>query len=150
MTERARLVLQDCRVALNGIDGKIQGEEWRIRWVSLVSLLRTVGYVLKNVDSKRSDKEKSVIVQKWGVLNDDKASYPIFWEFIDKERHNIAHEYEVNAGQGITIQFGGPTTRHYSINAGAFQGQDQISVAREAIDFWESYLNEIDEAVKNA
>lgn len=148
MTTQARKVLADCNATITEIKDGIQGDEWRRRWITVVVLLRTVGYVLKNVDATQSEKLKKIVDDKWKSIHDTKPEPAIFWEFIEKERNNILKEYKINAGQGITIVIGGPTHYHYTINSGLFKGRDQLDVAQDAIEFWESYLDDIDSKAK--
>ena len=146
MTTAAREVLEDCRTAVAEIGGGVQGRAWRCRWVAAVVLLRTVGYVLAAVDSSRSVKYKQAIDAAWKELQRTKPSPQIFWQFIDQERHNIVHEYEVGAGQGATVHLGQnkPVEHHYLLNTGPYAGQDQRDVLREAIAWWEQYLDAVD------
>lgn len=151
MTLSAREALEDCRGAIDEIGGGIQGRPWRRRWVAAVVLLRTVGYVLAKIDVNISSRYKIAIEAAWSRLNQSKPEPPIFWEFIDAERHNIIHEYEVGAGQGVTVHLGQnkPTEHHYLVNTGPFAGRDQRDVLREAVTWWEQYLDNIDnEAAK--
>lgn len=150
MTQAAREVLEDCRGAIDDIDGLVQGRVWRRRWVAAVVLLRSVGYVLAAVDAKISPNYKKAIADSWDRLNQSKPSPAIFWEFIDRERHNIVHEYEVGAGQGATVHLGQNVRveRHYVVNTGLFAGRDQRELLGEAIAWWETYLTEIDRAVR--
>jgi hypothetical protein len=39
---------------------------------------------------------------------------------------------------------------HYVINEGPYQGRDQRDVLREAIDWWDAYLTEIEAACEKA
>ena len=151
MTFAAREVLEDCRGAIDEIGGGIQGRAWRRRWVAAVVLLRTVGYVLAKIDINISSRYKTAIEDAWVRLNQSKPKPPIFWEFIEAERNNNIHEYEVGAGQGVTVHIGQnkPTENHYLVNTGPFAGCDQRDVLREAITWWEQYLDGIDnEATK--
>jgi hypothetical protein len=148
MTHAAREVLEDCRGAVDEIDGGVQGRAWRRRWVAAVVLLRSVGYVLAKVDSRINTNYKKAIDRAWSELNQSKPDPTIFWEFIVVERNNIIHEYEVGAGQGATVYLGQnkPTENHYLINTGPFAGRDQCEVLCEAITWWERYLDDIDQA----
>jgi len=76
------------------------------------------------------------------------ANPAIFWAFIYPERNNIVKEYEVGAGQGVTVHLGQnrPTEHHYLFNTGLFTGRDQREVLREAIAGWETYLDGVDRA----
>ena len=151
MTLAAREVLEDCRGAIDEICGGIQGRAWRRRWVAAVVLLRTVGYVLAKIDVNISPRYKAAIEAAWNRLSDSKPVPPIFWDFIDAARHNIIHEYEVGAGQGVTVNVGQSRSveYHYLVNTGPFAGHDQRVVLREAVAWWEQYLDAIDnEATK--
>lgn len=149
MTIAAREVLEDCRGAIDEIGDGIQGRAWRRRWIAAVVLLRTVGYVLGKIDVNISPAYKRVIDAAWSDLGSTKPQPEIFWKFIDAERHNIIHEYEVGAGQGATVHLGQnkPTEHQYLVNTGPFAGRDQREVLREAVAWWEAYLDNIDRAV---
>jgi hypothetical protein len=146
MTVAAREVLEDCRAAAAEIGNCVQGRAWRCRWVAAVVLLRTVGYVLATVDSKRNSKLKQAIDSAWARTQASKPEPSMFWQFIDEERNNIIHEYEVGAGQGATVYPGtqARVEHHYVINTGIFAGRDQREVLGEAIAWWAQYLDAID------
>lgn len=148
MTIAARKVLEDCLGAIEEIDDGVQGSAWRRRWVAAVVLLRTVGHVLKSVDSKTSTRYRKAIDDAWCQLKESKPQPDIFWGFIDAERNNIVHEYEVGAGQGVVVYPGQdkPADCHYLINGGPFTGQDQRDVLRAAVQWLEVYLDDIDTA----
>ena len=151
MTLAAREVLEDCRGAIDEIGGGIQGRAWRRRWVAAVVLLRTVGYVLAKIDVNISPRYEAAIKAAWKPLKNAKPEPAIFWDFIEAERDNIIHEYEVGAGQGVTVHLGQsrPVEHHYLVNTGPFAGRDQRVVLREAVAWWEQYLDAIDnEATK--
>ncbi|MEH0168662.1 hypothetical protein [Roseateles microcysteis] len=149
MTVAAREVLEDCRGAVDEIGGGVQGRAWRRRWVAAVVLMRTVGYVLAAVDSKRSPAHKAAIDKAWAALSATKPEPAIFWSFIDMERHSIVHEYDIGAGQGVTVSPGAaiPVEHHYVMNSGPYAGKDQREVLRDCIGWWESYLDAIEREV---
>ena len=137
----ARTTLEDCRVARSNIDGQIQGSQWRVNWIAAVALLRAVGHVLKH----QADVCGDPILEK--IINDkwDQPKPDIYREFIEKERNNILKEYQINAGQGVTVRPGwGETTRDYTINRGYGAGSDQREVLKDAIDWWDQYLSQIE------
>lgn len=168
MTTSARLVLADCKQAASEIDSGVQGSAWRLRWVTSVVLLRAVGHVLDKVDSSRSANHKFAIDAAWKALQQSKPQPEIFWQFIEDERNSILKEYRLSAGQGVTVRPGIVTFNlktgeqhaseglspiyHYVINDGAFKGRDQRHVLREAIEWWQGYLDAIDSnvAARNA
>lgn len=148
MTLSARNVLNDCREVIEEISGGVQGSQWRIRWVAAVVLLRTVGYVLSSVDKNINESYRQAIDEAWSKLKSTKPEPKIFWEFIDAERNNIIHEYKVGAGQGVTVYLGQnrDSDNHYLINTGQYKGRNQRDVLLEAIQWWESYLDEIEQS----
>lgn len=155
MTGRAREVLEDCRQALSEIEDGVMGQQWRIRWVAALTLLRSVGYVLDKVDGSRDSLMRQIIKEQR-----KEPESIIFKEFIKKVRNGIIHEYKLSAGQDVTVRPGtlylnmktgeqssgpsGPRTYSYRINEGYYKGHDQRKVIQEAIDWWEEYLGEID------
>jgi|GEM_PF-1403339 len=146
VTRFAREVLEDCRGAVEEIGNGVQGRAWRRRWVAAVVLLRTVGHVLGKIDANISPNYKRAIEAAWTELGRTKPQPEIFWAFINAERNNIIHEYEVGAGQGVTVQIGQDksTEHHYLMNTGPFAGRDQREVLRKAIAWWETYLDGVD------
>lgn len=154
MTVQARKVLDDCKYALEELrkDG-IQGPEWRIKWVAIIALLRTVGYVLEKVDTKASQKMHSAINAEWEALKKTEPEPKIYWSFICEERNNILKQYKFGAGQGVTIQVRPlnevddspcPSIYSYPMISGPFAQSDQREIIAEAIKWWENYLDTID------
>lgn len=160
MTSKARDVLEDCKVVVAELRDGIAGREWRIRWVTSVALLRAIGHVLRNVDAHTNQLLKSVIEDSWKRLSATKPEPAIFWEFIEDERNNILKEYRLSAGLGITVRPGTchinlqtgeqrgdpgrPTLFDYAMRSGPFAGRDQREVLKQAIEWWESYLEAVD------
>ena len=50
--------------------------------------------------------------------------------------------------QGATVFIGQnkPTENHYTINDGYYKGYDQRDLLKEAIEWWEAYIDRIDQA----
>ena len=46
MTQHARTVLDDCRLALQLLEEETDPQRWRIHWVAALALVRAVGHVL--------------------------------------------------------------------------------------------------------
>jgi hypothetical protein len=167
VTQYARLALEDCREALRELRGGPKGLVWRVRWAAAVALLRSVGHVLDNVDSKRSAAFSKVIKGKFADLKKTKPEPLIFWEFIERERNNLLKEYRTAARQNVTIRpgvarlflgAGSPSPREpadeglpplyeHVMAEGSFNGQDPRDLVARAIEWWKKYLDEIDVAV---
>lgn len=166
MTQQARIVLQDAKFAISRHNDQLQSEWFRISWISIVTLLRAVGHVLHNVDSLSSPKMKSAIDNKFKEILKTKPDPKIFWEFIVQERNRFLKNYEYGIDRSITVpalsggflkvdcgdsrggQFSPGSKLISIITSGPFKGRYEKEVAWEAYDWWEKYLNEIDELVK--
>lgn len=83
--------------------------EWRIRWFTSVVLLRTVGHVLENVDSKSSDDWARCIQEQYQRWKASRPHPAIYWEFIKAERDFVVKEYLIRIG-GIIRATGLATT----------------------------------------
>jgi len=123
-----------------------------------MALLRAVGHVLKKADGAQSPAARGIIDNAWKEL---KMSNPaIFWNFVEQERNNILKSYEFGPALKITIRpstahlnmstadiyssSSEPTTFHAFMRSGSFEGEDPLSLCREAIKFWREYLDKID------
>ncbi len=153
---RARAALDDARCAL--IDFEQSGNTGfrRSRWVALITLLRSVGLVLKRVDWQTADSLSQVRIDAaWQALKDSKPDPRIFHEFIDDERFSVVHRYDSSAAVIVTGYMTGhpfpplpaPSDRvapQFVMDKGPFKGRDPLELAREAIEFWERYLTAIE------
>jgi len=159
MNLKSRVVLDDCRGALDDLFLSKKANTWRRRWIIALVLLRAVGHVLDKVDGNSCPRLGRIVKDEWLKLKGTKPEPKIFWGFI--ETRNLAiKEYEILAGINITIT---PTTAHlntrtgqqtssppvptqydYVIHSGAYKGTQQAEVIREAIDWWDVYLTKIE------
>ncbi len=169
MTARARQVLADCEPALADFEAGANTPYQRTRWVALMTLLRTVGLVLKAVDREAGNaKMRQAIDDHWNRLNASKPEPRIFHGFIDAERYQAVHLYEIRARANITIQPGSgslrigspewfsivmdeddnvggqPAVVDFTMRVGPFQGRDPLELCRESMIFWRDYLDLID------
>lgn len=160
MTNKAKIVLEDCRNALGDLYDEPNGMKWRVIWVGTITLLRAVGHVLENEDSKVSEEMAKAINEAWESWKKDLEKNKIFFEFIKLDRDLILKEYRFRAGVGVTInvptavlnskfeqigQLGeGKVEYDYEITDGPFKDKDQRELVEEAIGWWKERLDEID------
>ena len=165
VTRYARIVLADCEDALAELNSGPTGVEWRRRWVTTVALLRAVGHVLSKVDRAADADLANAIDASFAALKASKPCPAIFWEFIDRERNNVLKMYRIGAGQGVTVRPGtaivdaelrqigslasGPTTYEHLMRTGPFADKDPRALVAEAIQWWRSYLDAIDQRARS-
>lgn len=170
MTKVARWVLDDCKYALTRHSDSLQGEDFRMSWVTIVALLRAVGHVLDKVDASSDPRIAKAVKEEWAKLKATKPEPRILWEFIEQERNNVLKLYQIGVDRGIRIKGpeiankgtiveidhtksrGGrgfsPGAENFSyIRSGTFAKRPEREVAREAIKFWEDFLDRIDRIV---
>ena len=166
MNLRAHVVLQDAKFAIEAHTDTLQSEYFRISWISVITLLRAVGHVLKKVDAETSPELKAAIEKKWSELQKTKPEPQIYWGFIECERNRFLKNYEHGIQRWFT--FSGPTidgkktfisadgansrggqfspgSKYESvISNGPFAGRSERSVAWDAYNWWENYLKDIE------
>jgi hypothetical protein len=106
---------------------------------------------MKNVDRANDPDLAAVIDEVWPTMKE----VPIFRDFIEQERNNVVKEYEFGAYQGVRhsghppygVMVGVANRPHpiYPMSPGGpYAGRDQRDLVREAIDWWEKQLDEIE------
>ena len=166
MTAAARIVLQDCRIALSLLEDDEDDDRWRIHWAAAVALIRAVGHVLHKVDGRRSPQLASAIRTAYKKWRSGDEEHEIFVEFIERERNNLLKEYHtdvhpltetpiayqvpvvpMSGGEPLLLQ--GVFTLDKNIYRpmldGVFEGNDARDVLEIAIKWWEKELTKIDE-----
>lgn len=159
------MVLEDCRWAIRQHANDLSGREFRGSWLSIVTLLRAVGHVLREVDRKTSMALAAAIDAKWDEWKRGKPKPEIFWQFIQSERNSVLKVYRFGVERGLTIPGpelkGAPTSiaiDYVHANAGgsdpdatfsrlvepAFQGRHEREVALEAVAWWQETLDDIE------
>jgi hypothetical protein len=158
---RAREVLDYCRYGLAELQKNPVGNEWILRWVGTLALLRTVDEVLKNVDAQ-SNPLLAKARSNW--KNELKRSQPaLYCEFILGDANKLLHQAEIRAGQSASVTIVGAaadaraageekpplpkasspkpiSSVSYQMNSGTFVGRDPRDVVREAIEWWEDQV----------
>lgn len=164
MTTTARLVLQDCKFAITRHTDNLQGEAFRVSWLSIVTLLRAVGHVLDKVDAQRSTAMERAIKEKWKELQSSRPEPPIFWDFIEGARNRFLKNYEhgisrwmmfpsVDGNFKIIFDMANSSgmlgassveARGSRLVSTQFVGKNEKQVAWMAHDWWKTYLDEVD------
>jgi hypothetical protein len=167
MTTRARLVLEDCRLALQLLEDETDLRRWRLHWVAAVTLLRAVGHVLEKVDGT-AQAVKSASRAAFTRWKSDAPEHEIFREFIERERNTILKEYEFNLHPGEEVEVAIPV-RLQRVSDGAIveaatifpldnniyrplmdgfrEGDDARDVLSDAITWWDEQLTLIEKLV---
>jgi hypothetical protein len=164
MTQKAREVLSDCRVALALLEDDTENARWRVHWAAAVALIRAVGHVLRNVDGQNAA-VRSAADAAFSRWNSDDGDHEIFRQFIERERNNLLKEYrtdvhpltEVSLAIELTLQpvAGGETMKvqdlanideniYRPMVDGPWEGDDARDVLTTAIEWWERELLAID------
>lgn len=167
MTQRAREVLEDCRLALNMLEEEANLQRWRILWAGAVALVRAVGHILDKVDGKDATVKR--VAREFFNGWKSGADHMIFREFIERERNNLLKEYRsdlhpleavqvavqmrlvpVNVVEPKTIAevFDLDDNVYRPLLDGPWEGLDGREVLGEAIDWWDSQLEAIDSEVR--
>ncbi len=158
MTSAARVVLNDCQHALGEFRTELTGPRWRVIYMANVALLRTVYHVLKSRDVPADAKLKDAFA-KWDAgLIASKPNPEIYWGFIVNERNlllkeyagvpvnpTLTHEILFNLSTGETTNLG-LIRQEYIFADGPFAGQDQRTVIKTAIQWWEDQLAHLEHA----
>ncbi len=155
---RARIVLQDCRDALRWLEDDSEEAAFRIHWVGLCTLLRAVGHVLHKIDGDISPAHRRVIDAHWKVWVAHREEHAIFWDFIESERNAVLKQYEVGYAEGEVpvVALGKSGLEVHLLDeaifkpmlSGTFEGEDARDVARDAITWWRTRLDEIEEELE--
>ena len=122
---QARVVLADCRVALEHAERASDPAALRVAWAALVALLRTVGQVLDKVDGRQGEPLRRAIDARWRVWNANRASNRAYWNFIEAERHAVLKVYD-------------------QAPAGGAAGPPRLDLAKSALDWWAAELDAIE------
>ena len=160
MSLKAREVLADASVALEDFEASATTPYWRTRWVALITILRAVGHILDKVDGESDGCLRVAIDTEFAKLKSTRPEPKIYWQFIDAERNTVLKEMLLGAHLNITVRPGaawwnattdesggdpgGPTTYDHFMRGGSYDGRDPRELSREAIQFWQCYLDEVE------
>jgi hypothetical protein len=168
MTTRARLVLEDCRLALQLLEDETDLRRWRLHWLAAIALIRAVGHVLDKVDGK-SPAVRAASRTAYARWTGDAPEHESFREFIERERNTILKEYDFNLHPGDQVEIAVPVAlRRLSDGAlvqaagifpigdniyrplldGFREGDDARDVLSDAITWWDEQITAIEEATE--
>jgi len=99
-------VLSDCKVALAELWKNPPGQQWRIQWVGMLALLRTVA---NTIDFYKTDpaihpdlqKELQDFYVRMGAGKNTNTP-PIYWCFIREDTNNLLHYWRFSASHHVT------------------------------------------------
>jgi hypothetical protein len=133
---------------------------WRTRWIAVVAILRAVGHVAVSLDARADENIRAAIDAEFAELLRTKPEPTIYWNFIVDERNRVLKEMTLGARLNITLrpgtawyntktgETGGtegmPTTYEHFMRGGLYDGKDPRELCREAIAFWNGYLNRVE------
>ena len=167
----ARLVLDDCEFALTLLEGDPRGPVWRVTWVAVLALLRTVYEVLKNVDLQSPLIREEMKAKIRAFIDANKGgAVPETIRFVNEHANPILHSYDFKAAQRVMLLTDADdlvlaeavsaartilVEEHrrdelvkvivsYPIKAGVRRGEDQRAAVRAAIDWWRATIEEIE------
>ena len=158
LVPQARLVLNDAIYIRNKLETKESTIEWRLNWVLVIVLLRTVGHVLVKIDGEAHQgvkREARRLFDQWKAA----PEHSIFREFIELERNTILKEYATTMTHGpvpivahlqrhdgfdYVRQFVIEENLYRPMGAGKYAGEDGREILDEAISWWAKQLAEID------
>lgn len=142
---RARQVLRVAEESVETIrTERPMGNRWVILWVASVALLRAVGHALKKVDATSDRRLELAVDEAWECWSSQRDEHHIFWDFIEDARNNILKEFELGAGQGVTVRPGADHTVTYPVYLEGFGVQDQAELLDRALDWWQKELEKIE------
>lgn len=145
-------VLSDLRRAIELLEAADDEADFRIQWLAAVAIARVVGHVLDRVDRKSGACAEMVISDFYANWKRNPERNAIFFEFVKPERDLLLKEYEFSALEGawlvVDVHDEAPWMLSHDIFApmgsGRYEGVDCRDVLREAADWWEEKLEEIE------
>ena len=156
MTQSARRVLSDCRIALQLLEETTDLDVWRVHWVGALALIRAVGHVLDKVDGQNRHLRK--LAQERFKEWKKEPEHEIFQAFIERERNTILKQYEFGYEKeeevGVVLDGGFihflDENIYRPLNEGYGKNEDARDVYREAIDWWEARLEELENELRKS
>ncbi|MDI1226471.1 MAG: hypothetical protein PSY14_02150 [bacterium] len=151
------LACSDCKYAIHRLkERQISYSAWKVEWAGICALLKASVHLMAAKDAKACLPEtlKRELKKAYDELRKNKEQYPLFWKFIDRERHNILKEYEFSAYE-VIIQPDGTTSNTRRsllsfmddsvkeallIRSGEYKTRNALDVLTEAVEWLENYI----------
>lgn len=136
--------------ALDNAFGAIQDLEcgagsWKSSWITAVTQLRSVGHILKKVDSNISDVASEVIEEHWAEWREEEDGGTWLTEFIDPIRNSLLKE---GAGMSTAEYISHGDHDEYTYwKLTMNNGDDGVPLLREAAEWLEDELESIEEEI---
>ena len=122
----------------------------RLRWITAITILRSVGHVLRNIDASRSPDLKCAIDTAWNRWNANAFQHLIFHEFIEKERNNILKEYRASIFPSTSAkEETEDAPKIYSSLLVGDRSYSPLEAVDASIRWWEAELNHIEAQAGN-
>ena len=162
---KAREVFRDCEYTKERLQEAIDQntiQDAKVFWFAAVAMLRTIGYVLYNVDAKmRGSKFRTALKQSFELWQEEQ----MFKDFIDFERHDIVKEYKSSLSEqtsteddflllasggrlllvdGGAFMIGTSTITKLIKERGAYSGESPVDVISKALAWWDKELSELE------
>lgn len=130
--------------------------QWKVSWAGTCAILRTA-IDLFQIDGKSciSEELRAEIRNEWNDIKKDKDAHKIFWEFLRRERDNIAHEYRWQAYEAWIKPDGSFSAPRLSLlsfmeedgskrvllmGAGPYAGRNSLELLHESADWVEARI----------
>ncbi|HLQ90730.1 MAG TPA: hypothetical protein VK148_11910 [Xanthobacteraceae bacterium] len=135
--------LRDCYRAFHELKSAEDGAQFRLRWITVIVLLRAVGHVLEKVDARRSPILHDAVTAAWARLRANRYANLIFFEFIERERNLVLKEYEFDGNVIMTSAGDSPLSARHAMRVGD-RVIYQLDLLSEALRWWEGHLGDIE------
>ncbi|WP_240233600.1 hypothetical protein [Devosia lacusdianchii] len=134
---------------------KISLSNWKIQWAGICAVMKTSIHLMR-VDAKScfSTELRDALKSRYDHLGKTKADHPIFWYFIDRERHNVLKEYQFSAYEAMiqdpsnegkdlpSLLSAMMADKELRLQGGPYDGRLAIEVAKEASAWLQAYIEE--------
>lgn len=122
----------------------------RLRWIAAITILRSVGHVLRNIDASRSPDLKCAIDTAWKRWKAQAFQHLIFHEFIEKERNDILKEYRASIFPSASAKEKTEyAPRMYSSILVGDRSYSPLEAIDASIRWWEAELRHIEAQAGN-